>query len=131
MRPSRIAPLVCVVVWVAMLAIAGTMELRPMSALPAAVKAIPAPSPSPSACLGTVEGEQRALDCRDPAAAYVVLGTVDRIPRGSDPHVVCAPWPRATSAIWKEYTLVELMHPAIGVASSGLGKVTCVVEVKR
>lgn len=83
----------------------------------------PTPTPAPSTCLGTVNGVQTEPDCRDSAATYRVLGIVDRIGERFDPSEVCSAWPKATGALWREYSWSE-----IGTAASGLGKVFCVVK---
>lgn len=78
-------------------------------------------------CLGDVLGEVERLDCHDPSAKYIILGTAVRISRtGFDANwrLVCSDWPEATRAQWREYAWSE-----IGTVASGLGEVMCLIEI--
>lgn len=87
----------------------------------------PKPVPSPTVCMGEVLGELATVNCQDPAAKYAVLGTVEQISKSgfdTDWKPVCASWPSATVAFWREYSWAE-----IGTTGSGVGAVTCAIEI--
>jgi len=84
---------------------------------------------APTSCLGEVHDENVSVDCHDPSAIYAVLGAVDRVSEAgfnADWRAICFNWPQATVAFWREYAWSE-----IGTSASGIGEVTCAVEVSR